>query len=112
MPSTLSAAAGAVVALLFWTVLGLSIGRRILPRALALPVAPCLGWAVHSAATLASFLLFGFSAAASAGIAIVAGIASFTSLFHRIDGLDPDGTVPGWAYVAAAALALAPAAAV
>jgi hypothetical protein len=112
MPSTLSAAAGAVVALLFWTVLGLSISRRILPRALALPLAPSLGWAIHSAATLASFLLFGFSAAAAAGIAIVAGVASFASLFQKIDGPDPEGTVPTWAYVAAAILALAPAAAV
>ena len=112
MPSTFSAAAGAVVALLFWTVLGLSISRRILPRALALPLAPSLGWAIHSAATLASFLLFGFSAAAAAGIAIVAGVASFASLFQKIDGPDPEGTVPTWAYVAAAILALAPAAAV
>jgi hypothetical protein len=112
MPSTLSAAAGAVVALLFWTVLGLSISRRILPRALALPLAPSLGWAIHSAATLASFLLFGFSVAAAAGIAIVAGVASFASLFQKIDGPDPEGTVPTWAYVAAAILALAPAAAV
>jgi hypothetical protein len=112
MPSTFSAAAGAVVALLFWTVLGLSISRRILPRALALPLAPSLGWAIHSAATLASFLLFGFSAAAAAGIAIVAGVASFASLFQKIDGPDPEGTVPTWAYVAATILALAPAAAV
>src|SRR6202048_1607134 len=112
MPSTFSAAAGAVVALLFWTVVGLSISRRLLPRALALPLAPSLGWAIHSAATLASFLLFGFSAAAAAGIAIVAGVASFASLFQKIDGPDPEGTVPTWAYVAAAILALAPAAAV
>ena len=112
MPSTFSAAAGAVVALLFWTVLGLSISRRILPRALALPLAPSLGWAIHSAATLASFLLFGFSAAAAAGIAIVAGVASFASLFQKIDGPDPEGTVPTWTYVAATILALAPAAAV
>jgi len=112
MPSTLSAAAGGVIALLFWTVLGLSISRRILPRALALPLAPSLGWAVHSAATLASFLLFGFSAAAAAGIAIVAGVASFASLFQKIDGPDPEGTVPTWTYVAATILALAPAAAV
>ena len=112
MPSTLSAAAGGVIALLFWTVLGLSISRRILPHALALPLAPSLGWAVHSAATLASFLLFGFSAAAAAGIAIIAAIASFASLFQKIDGPAPEGTVPRWAFVAAAVFALAPAAAV
>ena len=112
MPSTLSAAAGGVIALLFWTVLGLSISRRILPRALALPLAPSLGWAVHSAAGLVLFLLFGFSAVAVAVFATVAAITSIASLFQKIDGPAPEGTVPPWAYVAAAVLALAPAAAV
>jgi hypothetical protein len=112
MPSTLSAAAAAVVALLFWTVLGLSISRRILPHALALPLAPSLGWAVHSAAGLVLFLLFGFSAVAVAVFATVAAITSIASLFQKIDGPAPEGTVPPWAYVAAAVLALAPAAAV
>jgi hypothetical protein len=112
MPSTLSAAAAGVIALLFWTVLGLSISRRILPHALALPLAPSLGWAVHSAAGLVLFLLFGFSAVAVAVFATVAAITSIASLFQKIDGPAPEGTVPPWAYVAAAVLALAPAAAV
>ena len=44
MPSTLSAAAAALAGMLFWTLLGLSVGRHIVPRALALPLAPALGW--------------------------------------------------------------------
>ena len=39
MALTLHAAVGAVVALLFWTVLGLCISQRIFPSALRLPVA-------------------------------------------------------------------------
>src|SRR4249919_886226 len=112
MPSTLSSAAAAVVALLFWTVLGLSISRRIFPHTLALPLAPSLGWAVHSAAGLVLFQLFGFSAVAVAVFATVAAITSIASLFQKIDGPAPEGTVPPWAYVAAAVLALAPAAAI
>jgi hypothetical protein len=112
MPSTLSAAAAGIVALLFWTVLGLSISRRILPHALALPLAPSLGWAVHSTAGLALFLLFGFSAVAVAVFATVAAITSIASLLQKIDGPASETTVPPWAYVGAAVLALAPAAAV
>ncbi len=112
MPSMLSAAAAAILALLFWTVLGLSINRRILPRVLAFPLAPALGWAVHSAASLALFLWFGFSAVAAAGVAIVAAIASVVSLLQRIDGPASEASVPIWAYLAAAALSLAVAAAV
>jgi hypothetical protein len=112
MPSILSATAAAAAALLFWTVLGLAIGRRILPSALALPLAPALGWAVHSAASLALFLCFGFSPLAAAGVAVVAAIASVASLFRKIEEPGRVASVPSWAYMAAAVLALAPATAV
>ncbi len=111
MASTLNAAIGAVVALLFWTLLGFSIGRRILPPALALPTSPALGWAVHSAVTLPLFLLFGFSAVGVAGVGIVAIIAAAAALQNR-DGPPVACSIPTWALLAAAALALAPAAAV
>jgi hypothetical protein len=114
MASTLNAAVGAVAVLLFWTALGLSISRRIFPRALALPIAPALGWAAHSAATLPIFLLFGFSAVgvvALAAAALIGSIALSSRRFDREDGA-PQHTVPSWAYLAAALLALAPAAAV
>jgi hypothetical protein len=146
MASIVDAAVGAVVALLFWTALGFSIGRRIFPRTLALPIAPALGWAAHSAATLPVYLLLGFSAlgvTALAAAALIASIAAMTSACpgkvdtgfpkrtcanrriesasrfnsigmrsRRVDRTQETQSVPGWAYLAAAALALAPAAAV
>jgi hypothetical protein len=43
----------AAVAILFWTGLGLPLARRIVPeRAIALALAPALGWAVFNAAAL------------------------------------------------------------
>ena len=116
MASTLHAAAGAVVALLFWTALGLSISRRIFPRALALPVAPALGWCVHNAAALPIFLAFGFSALAVTALGVISiSIASLGALVAE-KPLHGDaagqGSVSIWAYLGAAVLALAPAAAV
>jgi hypothetical protein len=112
MPSTLSAAAGAVVGLLFWSAVGLAISRRILPRALALPLAPALGWAVHSAATLPLFMLLGFSGMGVAAAGVLAIAAAVAALLRQRDGLTLERGIPIWAYAGAAVLALAPAAAV
>jgi hypothetical protein len=112
MASTVDATVGAIVALLFWTALGFSIGRRIFSRTLALPIAPALGWAAHSAATLPIYLLFGFSALGVTALAAAALIASIVAMTGRVDRDREAATVPGWAYLAAAVLALAPAAAV
>jgi hypothetical protein len=116
MASTLHAAAGAVVALLFWTALGLAISRRIFPRALALPLAPALGWCVHNAAALPIFLALGFSAL---GVAALAAVAVSIVVLGALAAVKPlrgeetrQGCVSIWAYLAAAALALAPAAAI
>src|SRR5271165_5707905 len=118
MASPLDAAICAVVALLLWTALGFSVSRRICPRTLALPLAPALGWAVHNAAALPIFLLIGFSAvgvkALALALAAVALTDSVALAIRKSDGADraTRDTVPSWAYLAAAALALAPAAAV
>jgi hypothetical protein len=112
MASTLNAAIGAVAALLLWTALGLSISRHVLPRALALPAAPALGWAVHSALALPIFLLFGFSALGVGALAAVAAVASVALWTQRAAAQALQAAVPIWAYFAAGVLALAPAAAV
>ena len=53
---------GSAAALLVWTCIGLAVARAVLPqRALWWPVAPALGWAVHSAAALPLFMLIGFN---------------------------------------------------
>ncbi len=111
MASTFYAAFGAAVALVFWTSLGLTITRRVVP-ALALPMAPIVGWAVHSAIALPIFFVFAFSAmhvAAVAGVMFLAAVAIWLAS-ARADAIAT--TVPLWAYALAALLALAPSAAI
>jgi hypothetical protein len=111
MASTLNAAIGAAVAMLLWTSLGLAITRRVVP-ALALPMAPVVGWAVHSAVTLPIFLVLPFSAthvATVAGVTFLGAVAARLAT-GRADVIASAG--PSWAYVLAASLAIAPAAAV
>ena len=52
MPSALVVGLCAAAAASFLTVLGFALARRLVGPALALPIAPALGWAVHSAAAL------------------------------------------------------------
>jgi hypothetical protein len=110
MASTLNAALSAVVALLFWTCLGAAITRRILPGPLVLPTAPVVGWAVHSALALPLFRVVGFSQASVLVVAILALLAPLANLVALRrpppDGADTGARVPGWAYAAAALLAL------
>jgi len=111
MASTFYAAFGAAVALLFWTSLGLTITRRVVP-ALALPMAPVVGWAVHSAIALPIFFVLAFSAmhvAAVGGVMFLAAVAIWLAS-ARADAIAT--TVPPWAYALAALLALAPSAAI
>ena len=61
MPSVLHVFLCSAAALLFWGTVGLALGRRLLPASLALPVAPALGWAVHSALALPLYRLIGFT---------------------------------------------------
>ncbi len=114
MASLVDAVLCAMVATVFWSLVGYALGRRVLPRALALGAAPVLGWAVHNAATLPLFFLIGFSPAAVASVAVVCAAAAAGSLVWR--PIKHDATdapkLPVCAYAAAAALALAPAAAI
>ena len=114
MPTALNVIICAVGATLFWTCLGLAIARRLVDHSLALPIAPALGWAVHSAAALPILMLVGFSAATVFILAAAALVVSLASLFagspsHK-NGESTN--VPTWAYIGAALLALGPAAAI
>jgi hypothetical protein len=114
MASPLDAAAGAVAALLFWTAVGWPVSRRLFPHPLILPSAPALGWAMHNALALPVLLLIGFSTTSVMMLAAAALIGSAALCFGTIDpgkGIARE-SVPSWAYLAAALLALAPAAAV
>src|SRR5277367_779644 len=113
MASTLNAALCALVATALWTVLGRSLSRCLLPRPLATGSAPVIGWAVHSAVMLPLFTLIGFTQAAVIAVAVICVLGSaLTSKFVEQEGGETASSIPLWAFVAAAVLALVPAAAI
>ena len=114
MPNALVVVLCAVAAASFWTVLGFALARRLVGPALALPIAPALGWAVHSAAALPILLLAGFSITTVAIVSAAALAASFVALLAQRSRHDnpPSPSVPVWAYLGAAVLALAAAVAI
>jgi hypothetical protein len=70
----------AALALAMWGFIGFAIGRYLLPRRLALPLSPLLGWATHSVVAFPLFCFIGMTkptVAASAAAAIGASV-----LFH------------------------------
>ena len=107
MISILNVIVCAFLAVLFWTCIGFAVGQRILPRALALPLAPTLGWAVQNALALPIFFLLRFS---QTNVVVLAVLAIGISLIAIKRGAtrEPTTTLPWWAYVIAAVLALAP----
>jgi hypothetical protein len=115
MASTLNAAIGAAIAVLFWTGLGLALTRRLVPE-LALPMAPVVGWAVHGAIALPVFFVLPFSAAHVVIVAGLSGVAAIAASRAAVPVRPIAGTTasaaPIWAYALAALLAAAPAAAI
>ena len=112
MATPVDAAFCALLAVAFWTLLGFSVSRHLLPRPLACGAAPVMGWAVHSAATLPLFVLIGFSPLAVITFGAVCAVASVTSLRRPAQSSAGGAPIPLWAFAAAALLALAPAAAI
>ncbi len=116
MASTVNVILGAATALLVWTIIGLAVGRAVLPqRALIGPLAPALGWAVHSAATLPLFMLIGFNRATVAMVTALTLAASAYSLWRHAEPLERDRSSPGvpaWAWLGAVVLAIGPALAI
>jgi hypothetical protein len=113
MASPVNAALCALLATAFWSFLGYALTRHLLPRALAIGVAPVTGWAVHSAATLPIFLLIGFSPLAVVAIAALCVAVSVATLrLAANDDAEAAPAIPWWAFAAAAVLALVPAVAI
>jgi hypothetical protein len=61
MPTSIQVLVCFAAAILFWTTIGLSLSRWLAPPALAFPIAPALGWAVHSALALPLYGALGFT---------------------------------------------------
>jgi hypothetical protein len=113
MASPVNAVLCALLATGFWSLLGFALTRHLLPRVLAIGAAPVTGWAVHSAATLPIFLLIGFSSLAVVAVAALCVAISVATLKLAVNSdAEAAPAIPWWAFVAAAALALAPAAAI
>jgi hypothetical protein len=114
MASPINAALCALIATVFWTLLGYALARHLVPRVVALGVASIIGWAVHSAVMLPVYRWIGFSPIAVVGSGaawiFVAGVSLSLRAPARESGTIP--TIPPWAFAAAAILALIPAAAI
>jgi hypothetical protein len=115
MASTGNVILGGAAALLIWTCIGVAVARAVLPqRALWWPVAPALGWAVHSAATLPLFMLIGFNRITVTIVTLLTVAAAAYALWRQPGAQrDKDSLgVPPWAWIGALVLALAPASAI
>jgi hypothetical protein len=110
MASPITAALCALIGTAFWSLLGYAIARHLLPRVLAVAVAPVAGWAMHSAVTLPVYRWIGFSPATVVAIAALCILAAGFSLSVRAPAADAEGAlaIPAWALAAAAILALVP----
>jgi hypothetical protein len=105
MPSFLHVGGAAAVALVFFSVIGWPIARRLLPPGLAHGAAPALGWAVFSALALPALSIGGFS---QIGVAVLSLACLALSL--RSWAWEPG--LPAWCWVVAGAVAMLPALAI
>jgi hypothetical protein len=71
MATTLHALVGAGIALVFWTCIGLPMAARVVPRSIALLLAPAIGWAAHSALALPVLAAIGMSRVSVAAVFLV-----------------------------------------
>jgi hypothetical protein len=111
MPSTIHVAVCSLGALAFWTVLGLALSRRLVPATLALPIAPALGWAVHSALALPLHRWIGLTPWMVAAASVAALSGALVLLWSNAANEDrhPAVRVPLLAYALAALIAAIPA---
>ena len=113
MASTTNVILGTAAALILWTAIGLAVARAVLSeRALMWPLAPALGWAVHSAATLPLFMLIGFNRMTVAIVTLLSLAGAAYALWRQSEALKRDEgatTVPYWAWIGALVLTLGPA---
>ena len=107
MISTLNVVWGALAASIL-IVIGIAITRRLVAGALALPLAPVVGWAVYTVLTLPLYRLIGFFTDVSLLVALAAFVLAIRSARRPLPPTPGDDgiRVPGFAYAAAALLAL------
>lgn len=79
MASNFNVCASAIAVLLFWTLAGWPLTRRLLPANLALPFAPVAGWAMQSVVAVPIFYLLPFSRLNVALVALVLAAVSWSA---------------------------------
>jgi hypothetical protein len=111
MVSLSNAVICALIATLFWYLIGYALARHLLPRVLALGAAPVIGWSAHSAMMLPICLLFGFSSLAVTTIGSVCILVAGFSFLRSGAASETNSTltIPLWAFAAAGVVALIPA---
>ena len=111
MPSAGAVLLCGVAALLYWGLLGLALSWRLAPISLSRPIAPALGWALHSALALPIYRVVGFTAWTVGATSLLALIAAWVFCLPPAfaEGPDLEVRVPFWAYALAAVLAAVPA---
>lgn len=113
MPSSFHVVLCALIAAAFYSALGHGIARHVMPRTLAAGAAPVIGWAVFSAATLPILTIIGFNAVTVIAVSMLflVGGAGLVLAPPRERDDSAAAAIPIWSYLAAAVLALGPAAA-
>lgn len=109
MASTFHVFGCGAAALLFWGIVGFAFSRRLAPRPLAVPLAPALGWAVHSALALPVYRILGFTPWIVAICSVAALGGALWSLRSTPSDSNSGARVPHWAYGLAAVIAVVPA---
>ncbi|MGH6684573.1 MAG: hypothetical protein ACRECA_11765 [Pseudolabrys sp.] len=114
MPSSLHVLECIAAAITYWGVVGFALSRLLAPPVLALPIAPVLGWAVHSALALPLYRIVGFTPGIVDFCSLAAFAAAGLSLLIRTQAKDdaPALRIPPLSYVCAAVLAIIVASAV
>jgi hypothetical protein len=107
MPTSIHVFVCVVAAIFYWTAVGCALGRWLAPPVLALPIAPALGWALHSAIALPLYRILGFTPGMTAlcSLAVLAVAALSLRLPAPADDGMPNIRVPAPAYGLAAGLA-------
>jgi len=101
----------AVTGLALWSIAGYAIALRLpMPAHLRVGLAPALGWAVQTSVSLMLSLVFGFSVPSILASVLIAFGALLCA--RPVPVAAPRAPLPAWIFVAAALLALMPAAAI
>jgi hypothetical protein len=97
------------LATILWTCIGFSLSSQLMPRSLAWPMAPIIGWAVHSALAFPVFCFVGMTRTAVIAVTMFSLIAGLSASWRMLSGhsVAYSGRAAFWSVAGAAMLAAA-----